>query len=361
MMELNFFYNKKGEVLRGFSFLFLFIVATSLISASPFGYDIESTPSVNTYNVNVSIDNQLNQSDTAWLTALITAITGFQESITAPTTGAYVNSKDNHTLNDNNLIFAIQGNGSTGSYMPHFWIQNGASGQASGISRSFMIVNEQVSQQNTTNITSCANYADYAGQTLHIDCNTDVTGADLLVGDDAEIFGELHTSNIIVHGNVSIKRPYGSWSSTETQTITSPSTAFPISFNWTETSFQMTKEGNTNFSVQQNGSYMVVISAIFTTDAPNKHAELWLQSWSGSAWEHVPRSNSLIQIPSTSTEMILAVNFILPAYTSDKFRIAMASDDAGTQLLYTPATGYSPETPSIIMSATKVSELPGAI
>ena len=54
-----------------------------------------------------------------------------------------------------------------------------------------MIVNEDVGQQNTTNITSCVSYADYANETLKIDCNTTTTGADLFVGDDMQVVGDV--------------------------------------------------------------------------------------------------------------------------------------------------------------------------
>ena len=55
-----------------------------------------------------------------------------RQSTTGNTIGAVINSLDNHTANPNNIIFAVLGNGSTNNMMPHFWIQNGASSQASG-------------------------------------------------------------------------------------------------------------------------------------------------------------------------------------------------------------------------------------
>ena len=110
-------------------------------------------------------------------------------------TGVIYNSEENHTANPNNLIFGIYGNGSTGQQMPHFWIQNGGASQASGVSRSFMIVNEAIALQNSTNITSCPGYMDYVGEELKIDCNTTTTGADLLVGDDAQFVDEVWTKD----------------------------------------------------------------------------------------------------------------------------------------------------------------------
>lgn len=84
---------------------------------------------------------------------------------------------------NNNLLFLLQ-HKTDGT--PHFWIQEGGDGQASGISRSFMIVNEVQSVLNSTNLTSCA-----ANGVVNIDCNTSTTGADLFVGDDIEIGGDM--------------------------------------------------------------------------------------------------------------------------------------------------------------------------
>lgn len=89
-------------------------------------------------------------------------------------------------------VFGLNMTGPSGEFMPHFWVQSGGGGQASGISRSFMIVNENETQQgNAMNRTSCQAYMDYAGETLKIDCNTTTTGADLLVGDDSQFVGDV--------------------------------------------------------------------------------------------------------------------------------------------------------------------------
>lgn len=93
----------------------------------------------------------------------------------------------------NNLLFVLEGNGTTGIHMPHFWVQNEGPGQASGISRSWMIVDEIIALQNTTNLTSCRAVQDLMGVPLNrqVDCNTSTTGADLIVGDDFIVGGDI--------------------------------------------------------------------------------------------------------------------------------------------------------------------------
>jgi len=75
--------------------------------------------------------------------------------------------------------------------LPHFCIQSGGPTQASFVARSFMIVNEDESILNNTNRTDCGVWADSFGEPLKIDCNTTTTGADLLVGDDMQVFGDV--------------------------------------------------------------------------------------------------------------------------------------------------------------------------
>lgn len=287
-----------------------------------------------------------------------TAVSLFSQGTSGNTNGAIINNVDNHTQNSNNIIFAVVGNGTSGVTMPHFWIQNGGPSQASGVSRSFMIVNENPTQQNTTNITSCQSYADYAGFELLIDCNTTTTGADLLVGDDAQFVGDMYTQNIHVDGNVSIKRPYGMFSSTETQVMVAANTAYPITFNWTENAYEIVKSSdNSNFSVQQTGNYLIEISAITDTDTVNKHIDIWVQK----NGVNMPRSNTKVQLPNANTKTLIVVPFIVELNVTDSFRLMMNSDDAGSQLLYVEGSGSGanavPETPSIILTITKLSEL----
>lgn len=91
----------------------------------------------------------------------------------------------------NGTAYGVYMDGQTGTNKPTFWIQPGGPGQASGIARSFLIVNEMDDLQDTTNITSCSAWADAAGEILQIDCNTTASGADLIVGDDTQVFGDM--------------------------------------------------------------------------------------------------------------------------------------------------------------------------
>lgn len=165
------------------------------------------------------------------------------------------------------------------------------------------------------------------------------------------------TGNLVVGGNFSAKRPYGMFSSTQTQTIATINTGFPVTFNITEDSWLMTKSSdNANFTFDQSGDYLIELSAVVsTTSGSNKHIQVWMRKNN----VNVPRSNTIVEIATSGQEQTLAVPFILDANRGDNFSVMWASDSTNAILQWTQNTSYSPSVPSIIMTITKVSELAG--
>lgn len=116
--------------------------------------------------------------------------------------GAYdvsLKQLDKNSFIDGNVLGVIMTN-PPNPEVPHFWLQSGGSSQASGIVRSFIIANEDVSVLNNTNRTSCIAWADAFGVPLLIDCNTTTTGADLFVGDDMQVNGEVIMTSMYGNG-----------------------------------------------------------------------------------------------------------------------------------------------------------------
>ena len=58
-----------------------------------------------------------------------------------------------------------------------------------------------------------------------------------------------------------------------------------------------------------------------------------------------------------NSDYVTAVPFILDIHTNEKFRIMWAGDDSSVFMNYMTNTSYAPETPSIIMTATKISDV----
>lgn len=162
------------------------------------------------------------------------------------------------------------------------------------------------------------------------------------------------TSNVHIDGNLSVKRPYGMFSDNTTQVIGAVSTAQVVNFSITEDSYLIYLTDKQNFTVAQSGDYLIEVSAIYTVDTPSQYVEFWVEK----NGRNVPRSNTRMQIPNANTEIALAVPFILDLYPTDQVRFMTATSNAGSSLVYTTNTSYSPETPSIIVTFSKISEIP---
>lgn len=159
--------------------------------------------------------------------------------------------------------------------------------------------------------------------------------------------------NLNITGNISVKRAYGMYSSTQIQTIAVINTPYPVTFNWTESSWLINKASdNSNFSFQQTGNYLIELSAIAQGSQGNR-VQIWVQKNN----VNVPRSNTVYDFKGTGTNAVISVPFILDMNKTDVMRIMWASDNTGTILQYITNTSYSPETPSIIMTISKNSEL----
>jgi hypothetical protein len=179
------------------------------------------------------------------------------------------------------------------------------------------------------------------------------------------VLGDLNvTGNLYIGGNVSMKRPYGMFSSNESQIVLLADTVYTMNFSHVEDQYLMYLNGdNENITIQQSGDYLITLSVIVVTDTNNKHFNIFPQSThrNSGVFQNVPRSNTRVEIENAGTEQIIAVPFILDFDAGDKFRIMYSSDDAGSMTVWTAGSGAGinaiPETPSIIMTINKISEI----
>lgn len=190
-------------------------------------------------------------------------------------------------------------------------------------------------------------------------------GSDMLINPKDVGTGQLYlqdgikvNGNLDVEGNMSIKRPYGMFSSTEDQTLALADTAYPVTFNWTEDNYLINKQGNQNFTITQDGDYLIEISVIAQSAVANKKFHIFPQIMNTSgSWNTVTRSNTETEIRTSGSDYVIAVPFILDIRTGEKFRLMWGADNNGVFLNYKTNTSWSPETPSIIMTMSKISEI----
>lgn len=172
-----------------------------------------------------------------------------------------------------------------------------------------------------------------------------VKGDDLFVSGNAVV-----TGNLQVDGNFTRYNPHATVYDLTTQTMAAASTNYTINFSGLS-GYQISLTNGKNISVEKAGYYSFAVSAIFSPDTNNKYAELWFRI-NGT---DVPNSNTRMVMPSAVTETPMAVTLTLYINPTDWVNVVMATDDAGTQLVTTGATAYSPATPSIIIEMFKIS------
>lgn len=162
------------------------------------------------------------------------------------------------------------------------------------------------------------------------------------------------TNNLMVTGNLSVKRPYAMYSSTQTQTCAAANTAYPMTFNWTEDYYEIIKSNdNSNFSFQQSGDYEILLSIMAQSTSPGQRAYIWIQK----NGVNVPRSTTVYDFKSTNSLAVIAVPFILDMNTTDIFRVMYAGDSTGINFPVVAATSFAPITPSAIITIAKLSEI----
>lgn len=164
--------------------------------------------------------------------------------------------------------------------------------------------------------------------------------------------------NLNITGNLSVKRPYAVFTDNTTQTMLSISAGQPINFSTIEDNYYINMEAKQNISVLQTGDYLFEISALGQCANNNKHINIWWQkSTNGGTFVNVARSNTLVELPTANVEVDIVVPFIIDLLTADKLRIMWNSDSTGCQLIYYTNTSFIPETPSVILTITKISEV----
>ena len=162
------------------------------------------------------------------------------------------------------------------------------------------------------------------------------------------------SGSLTVVGDIQLQsKNHGNFFSTASQTIVSTTATQSVTYNGTADveGLIWTPASSSKIYSTLTGDYLIAVSAICDVTAPNKHINMW----AAIDGTNIPNSNTIVQLPSATTETILAVSFILDINSGSYFELKMWGDDTGNQLLATSGSAYGiPWCPSIITTMHKI-------
>lgn len=155
-------------------------------------------------------------------------------------------------------------------------------------------------------------------------------------------------------GQVLFRLPYGSFSSSSTQTLLDTGLSYAITYSNTEAENDVYLSNNSRINIRVAGVYLITFSAVGKSGAANKTLDIWL----AVGGVNVARSNTLSRFVGLANERIITVTYIYRFTAGQYFELYMHSDDTNTVIIATAATAgppARPACPSIIVTANKIS------
>jgi hypothetical protein len=146
-------------------------------------------------------------------------------------------------------------------------------------------------------------------------------------------------------------KPHGSYYDTTTQANAAAVNAMKL--NSTVEQFAVRIGSPTSrILVSETGIYNIQFSAQLDKDNSSAHT---IYIWLRINGVDVPHSASKVTMKDSSSEMVLAWNFVVTLRSGDYFEIMWSSTDSTMVLLAEPAAGSVPQIPSVILTVTWVS------
>ena len=145
---------------------------------------------------------------------------------------------------------------------------------------------------------------------------------------------------------------YGAFHDTTTQTAAVINTAYPVTFNATDLSSNVTIGTPTSRVIT---SVAGIYNFQFSIQLHKTNASVgFVYIWARINGTDVANSASKIALNGSQAETIAAWNFVLNMNANDYFELVWSTDDTGCQLLYNTTVAPVPAIPSVILTVTQV-------
>ena len=145
---------------------------------------------------------------------------------------------------------------------------------------------------------------------------------------------------------------YGAFHDTTTQTAAVINTAYPVTFNATDLSSNVTIGTPTSRVIT---SVAGIYNFQFSIQLHKTNASVgYVYIWARINGTDVANSASKIALNGSQAETIAAWNFVLNMNANDYFELVWSTTDTGCQLLYNTTVSPAPAIPSVILTVTQV-------
>ena len=145
---------------------------------------------------------------------------------------------------------------------------------------------------------------------------------------------------------------YGAFHDTTTQTAAVINTAYPVTFNATDLSSNVTIGTPTSRVIT---SVAGIYNFQFSVQLHKTNASVgYVYIWARINGTDVANSASKIALNGSQAETVAAWNFVLNMNANDYFELVWSTDDTGCQLLYNTTVAPAPAIPSVILTVTQV-------
>jgi hypothetical protein len=145
------------------------------------------------------------------------------------------------------------------------------------------------------------------------------------------------------------RKPYGAFHSNTTQTAGAVNTAYAMTYDVTDLSFNVYVSSASRVYVASAGVYNFQFSAQLEKTTGNAGA---VYIWPRINGVDIPDSATKIRIQGNNAETVAAWNFVFQVNAGDYFELMWSTDDTTCQIFASAASSPVPSIPSVILTVT---------
>ena len=150
-----------------------------------------------------------------------------------------------------------------------------------------------------------------------------------------------------------IKKAYGSFFDTTSQTASLADTIYAVNHNTTDLSNGVSIVNGTRITISETGTYTIISTHQYVH---SRGGEVTITGWLRKNGNDVANSGTDLRLKGNGDKDLYAINYFVEAEAGDYYELMWSANDTDTYIVATPArTGpVRPAVPSVITTVNKV-------